>query len=108
MARLPGDELRTEVDPPRIEVTNLKLVSLTTRNTMSSQTNMTRRIAAVRDWNVAQMEAVAVTSGECGRSCAQSSDTDRPHHLALQASFVAGATQIHDCDDERAFRALNL
>ena len=62
----PSRELRAllaQVDPARLKATVLKLAGFGTRHTLSSQTDPARGIGAATDWVVAQMQAVAATSG---------------------------------------------
>jgi hypothetical protein len=56
-------ELLAQIDPARLNATVLKLTTFGTRHTLSSQTDPARGIGAATDWVVAQMEAIAATSG---------------------------------------------
>ncbi|WP_323748098.1 M20/M25/M40 family metallo-hydrolase [Catenulispora rubra] len=62
----PSRELRgllAQIDPARLKATVLKLTTFGTRHTLSSQTDPARGIGAATDWVVAQLEAIAATSG---------------------------------------------
>nr|GAT50387.1 predicted protein [Mycena chlorophos] len=93
---------RRMVDPPRIEGTNLKLAH-------DAQYRVQPDKYDAENWRcagLAQMEAVAATSGECERSCAVFRHRQPPPSRA--SNLAAGATLIHNIHDGRAFRALNL
>jgi Peptidase family M28 len=62
----PDPELRRllrEMDPARIEASITRLVGFGTRNTLSAQDDPARGIGAARDWILAELQAVAATSG---------------------------------------------
>jgi len=62
----PEPELRRlmgEMDPARVEATITRLVAFGTRNTLSAQDDPARGIGAARDWILAELQAVAATSG---------------------------------------------
>ena len=52
-----------EIDSHRIEATIRKLVSLGTRNTLSSQTDLNRGVGAARDWILSEFQRVSKESG---------------------------------------------
>jgi hypothetical protein len=62
----PDPELRRllgEMDPARVEASITRLVGFGTRNTLSAQDDPARGIGAARDWILAELQAVAATSG---------------------------------------------
>ena len=55
--------LLQSIDPRRIGATVQRLTEFGTRHTLSSQTDPVRGIGAATDWVVAQLDAIAATSG---------------------------------------------
>jgi Zn-dependent M28 family amino/carboxypeptidase len=69
-------QLLSEIDPARIEATITRLVQFGTRHTASSQTDPVRGIGAANAWVLAQMQAIAATSG--GRMTVQEQTFTQP------------------------------